>query len=193
MDADDELVRRFQAGDRAAFDRLVERNVRLAGAVAYAVLGDYEQAADAVQDAFIKVHGALHGLREPGKLRTWLTGIVRTTAIDAFRRRRRAPGSLGAIDGAQDLFPDGRAGPPGAGLERTELAGGVLDAVRELPEQYREVVAMKYIADRSYEEISATLGISVPTIEMRLFRARKLLKDKLSRFAPEGGEKEKRS
>ena len=59
----------------------------------------------------------------------------------------------------------------------------------ELPEQYREVVLMKYVDDRSYKEIAETLGITIETIESRLFRARKLLKGKLAGFAPDGSEK----
>ncbi len=185
MAEDAELVRRFQRGDASAFDALVERYVRLAGAIAYSVVGDYEQAADVVQDAFLKVHGSLGTLREPDKLRGWLYGVVRSCALDAVRRRRRGPGALSAVDGAGELIP-ADVPAPSAGAERGELRAGVLAAVRELPEQYREVVLMKYVDDRSYREISETLGISIETIESRLFRARKLLKDKLGRFGGGG-------
>ena len=178
---DAELVERFQRGDRGAFDLLVERYVRMAGAAAYSVLGDYEQAADVVRESFLKMHGAIHDLREAAKFKPWLHGVVRSCALDALRRRKRAPGSLSAVDGAESILP-APAADPAAGLARRELEGGVLAAIRELPEQYREVVLMKYVSDRSYKEISEALGLSVETIESRLFRARKLLKEKLESY-----------
>jgi RNA polymerase sigma-70 factor (ECF subfamily) len=179
---DGDLVRAHQRGDRAAFDALVRRYVRLAGGVAYGVLGDYEHAADAVQEAFIKAHDAVRDLREPDRFRGWLTGIVRTTSIDALRRRRRAPGALSAVEGgAIDLADSGAR--PAAGAEQGELRLAVLAAVKELPESYREVVIMKYLDERSYKEISEALGITIETIESRLFRARKLLKSRLEKFA----------
>lgn len=185
-ESDADLVERFRRGDRAAFDDLVRRYVRLAGAVAYGVVGDYEQAADVVQEAFLKLHGSLAGLREASKLKGWLYGVVRSCALDALRRRRRAPASLDAIDGAEEIVA-GRPGSEAAGLERAELRGGVLAAIRGLPEQYREVVAMKYVDDLSYQEISEATGLSVETIESRLFRARKMLREKLAGFAPDRG------
>jgi RNA polymerase sigma-70 factor (ECF subfamily) len=188
--SDGELVERFRGGDPAAFDALVRRYVRLAGAIAYGILGDYEQAADAVQESFLKVHGALRELREPERFKGWLHGVVRSCALDAVRRRRRAPGALSAVEGAEALLPATGAGP-GLGIERAELEAGVLEAVRELPESYREVVLLKYLDERSYKEISETLGISIETIESRLFRARKILKEKLARFAPGRNETEK--
>jgi RNA polymerase sigma-70 factor (ECF subfamily) len=185
---DKELVLRFRRGETAAFDALVARYVRLAGAVAYAVLGDFEAAADVVQEAFLKVHGALAELREPEKFKGWLHGVVRTTALDALRKQKRArSSSLEAIEGHEDLVPDAARGPaPRA--EKKELEERVLRAIQGLPENYREVVIMKYLDERSYKEIAETLGITVETIESRLFRARKLLKSALVEFADLCGE-----
>ena len=182
--SDGELVERFRRGDGTAFDALVLRYVRLAGAIAYGIVGDYEQAADVVQESFLKVHGSLGGLREPEKLKGWLHGVVRSCALDALRRRKRGPAALDQIEGAEAILPSSLPGP-GLGIERAELETGVLRAVRELPEQYREVVLLKYLDERSYQEISETLGLTIETIESRLFRARKILKEKLARFAPE--------
>src|SRR5204863_10136802 len=87
--SDRELVEAFCRGDGAAFDALVARYVRLAGGVAYGIVGDYEAAADVVQEAFLKVHGAIRELREPERFKGWLYGIVRSSALDALRRDRR--------------------------------------------------------------------------------------------------------
>jgi RNA polymerase sigma-70 factor (ECF subfamily) len=179
--SDAELVERFNRGDPAAFDTLVRRYVRLAGAIAFNVLGDYEQAADAVQESFLKLHAGLGQLREPAKLKGWLYGVVRSCALDEVRRRKRRPGPLSSVEGADEILPAEGPGP-GSGAERRELEAGVLAAIRELPESYREVVLMKYVEGASYKEIAETLGITVETIESRLFRARKIQKGKLSGF-----------
>jgi RNA polymerase sigma-70 factor (ECF subfamily) len=187
--SDKELVLRFRRGETAAFDALVQRYVRLAGAVAYAVLGDFEAAADVVQEAFLKVHGALAELREPEKFKGWLHGIVRTTALDALRRQRRGrQSSLEGIEGHEDLVPVPDDSGPAPRAERRELEERVVRAIAKLPESYREVVILKYLDERSYKEIAETLGITVETIESRLFRARKLLKTALVEFADLFGE-----
>jgi RNA polymerase sigma-70 factor (ECF subfamily) len=192
---DRELVEAFRRGDAAAFDALVLRYVRLAGGVAYGILGDYEAAADAVQEAFLKVHGALGELREPERFKGWLYGIVRSCALDAARRdRRRRTASLSGLDGREDDPPLATAAGgreperPAAGAERREAEERILRAVQDLPESYREVVIMKYLDERSYKEISETLGITIETIESRLFRARKLLRTRLQDLVAEGAE-----
>jgi RNA polymerase sigma-70 factor (ECF subfamily) len=182
--SDRELVEAFRGGDEAAFEALVARYVRLAGAVAYGIVGDYESAADVVQEAFVKAHVALAELREPERLKGWLYGVVRSCALDWLRRekRSRAQSSLSHMEGAEDLVPDGAR--PGAGAEQRELEERVLREIQALPESYREVVVMKYLDERSYKEISETLGITIETIESRLFRARKILKTRLADLAP---------
>ncbi len=182
--SDAELIHRYRRGDVAAFEVLVGRYTRLAGAIAYNVLGDYAAAADAVQEAFLKVHESAADLREPERFKSWLYGVVRTCALDAVRRRRRRPAtSLTALDGAENEVVDAGLSEPAAGLERQEVERAVLDAVRELPESYREVVVLKYLDERSYKEIAEILGITIETIESRLFRARRLLKTKLAQYA----------
>ncbi len=102
---DAEVIEAFLAGDRSGFGVLVERYVRLAGSIAYRILGDYERAADAAQDAFLKAHKSLPGLRDPNRFSSWFYGVVRTVALDHRRKLRRRPGSLTAMTGYEDLVP----------------------------------------------------------------------------------------
>jgi RNA polymerase sigma-70 factor (ECF subfamily) len=183
--SDRELVEAFRRGDGRAFDALVARYVRLAGGVAFGILGEYEAAADVVQEAFLKVHGAIAELREPERFKGWLYGVVRSAALDALRRdRRKRAASLSALDASEDVATEREPERPGVGAERRELEDRILREIRTLPESYRDVVIMKYLDERSYKEIAETLGISIETIESRLFRARKILKEKLADFAP---------
>ncbi|GIW72110.1 MAG: hypothetical protein KatS3mg102_1652 [Planctomycetota bacterium] len=181
---DAELVAACQRGDRAAFARLVERHLRLAGAAAYAVLGSYEEAADAVQEAFLKVQHRLGELREPQRFRSWLYGLVRTTALDRRRRQRREPAAATPESAALERIADERPAVP-EHLAHAELRAQVRRAVAQLPASYREVVVLKYLDERSYEEIAALLGESISAIESRLHRARALLRRQLRGLVPE--------
>jgi RNA polymerase sigma-70 factor (ECF subfamily) len=184
-ETDAELVRAARAGDREAFGRLAQRYVRLAGAAAYAVVGEYQDAADVVQDALVKAHRRLGELRTPERFRSWLYGVVRTTALDMLRRRKRRPQvdlESTAIEGV-----DAGVEPASERLARAELARHVRAGVAELPEGYREVVALKYLDERSYDEIAELLGTTVGAVESRLHRARRMLRNKLGRLERELG------
>ena len=183
--SDKELVEAFRRGEREGFDELVMRYVRLAGGIAYNIVGDYEAAADVAQEAFLKVHRTIAELREPDRFKSWLYGVVRSTALDWLRKQKRGrTSSLSQLEGHEELFPDAGRERPGAGAERRELEEQVLREIQRLPESYREVVILKYLDDRSYKEIAETLGITIETIESRLFRARNILRTKLAGLAP---------
>jgi len=175
------LVTRAQRGDTKAFELLVARHTRLAGAVAVSVVSDYHLAMDVVQEAFVKVLSGIGNLEEPERFRGWLRNIVRTTAIDVLRRRKVAGRTGEALPGqdedtaplpAPDLQPDDV-------LAQAELREQVRAEIAALPESQREVVMLKYLEGLSYEEIAKLTGLTISTIESRLFRARKALQGRL--------------
>lgn len=182
------LIARYLAGDVKAFELLVVRHARFAGAVATAVVGDYDAAKDVVQEAFVKVLEGLGAVDDPARFKGWLRNVVRTTALDHLRRRKVTGRAAEALPGQ-----DEEGGPPLAApdvtpddlLERDELRALVRDEVALLPESQREVVLLKYLDGRSYEEIAELTGLTVNTIESRLFRARATLRRRLAeRFGP---------
>ncbi|MHC4662124.1 MAG: RNA polymerase sigma factor [Planctomycetota bacterium] len=180
---DAELIRLSLDGDKAAFGKLITRYVALAGGVAMSVLGDYDLASDAVQDSFLKAWNSLHTLRNTGSFKSWLCGIVKTTAIDRLRRDKGKTVSLTAADESAELIGDAKPHRnPAVQLEREELHGKILAAINELPQMYKEVVILKHIEDRSYREIADALGTSIASIESRLFRGRQMVLDKLKKY-----------
>lgn len=182
------LIGRYLAGDVKAFELLVARHARLAGAVATSVMGDYDLARDVVQEAFVKVLEGLGALSDRGSFKGWLRNVVRTTALDHLRRKKVVGRAAEALPGHDD---DGGPALPAPGvtpddlLEQDELRARVRDEVALLPESQREVVLLKYLDGRSYEEIAELTGLTVNTIESRLFRARTTLRRRLAeRFGP---------
>lgn len=177
------LARRFLAGDAKAFELLVARHARFAGAVAVSVLGDYHGSKDVVQEAFVKVLEGLGQLEDPGRFKGWLRNIVRTTALDHLRRRKVVGRAAEALPGTEDDGSQPLPAPtlaPEDVLQRAEVREQVRAAVATLPESQREVVLLKYLDGRSYEEIAELTGLTVNTIESRLFRARTTLRKRLA-------------
>jgi RNA polymerase sigma-70 factor, ECF subfamily len=186
---DARLIARFCSGDTQVFAALVERHMRLAGAVAYSVTGDFHASRDVVQESFLKVYTGLASVKEPEKFKSWLRNVVRTTALDWRRRNKRGVQSLDALQSADAEVegpeaPD--AGPAEQVTDKDELRRKVREEIDKLPESHREVVALKYLDGRSYEEIGALKGLSQATIESRLFRARQKLKTRFERILGPG-------
>ena len=184
--SDAALVVRAQGGDRSAFEALVLRHTRLAGAVATSVVSDPHAALDVVQEAFLKALRSLSNLEDPARFRGWLRHVVRTTALDWRRRQgvagrtgERLPGEGDDEGSASDVLEGDEARPEDA-LADAEQRALVRAEVASLPESQREVVWLKYMDGLSYEAIADVTGLTVSTIESRLFRARATLRKRLA-------------
>ena len=184
---DREYIDRVLSGEIAAFDGLVRKYNRMAGAIAFGIVGDFSSADDVVQEALLKAYCDLGKLRDRNKFKVWLAGIVRSRAIDWLRRRKALP----AMPFSQ-AFPDGDAdsaedpellAPPVEELyDQKELRDKVLEAIRNLPEDDRVVVTLKHMEGLSYKEIAELVGTTVSAVESRLFRARQDLRKKLEQI-----------
>ncbi len=174
-----------RAGERRAFEALVRKYTRLAGAIAFGVLGDYQRAEDVAQEAFLKAFQSLRQLRDGKRFKAWFSGIVRSIAID----HRRARASRLRAEQAEPVIA--RAGRSSPSAEETRIHEESLEEVRgciaELPEADRTVVVLKHLEGLSYQEIAELLDASVSAVESRLFRARRALRERLGARSP-GGE-----
>jgi RNA polymerase sigma-70 factor, ECF subfamily len=194
---DREYIDRVLSGDVAAFDGLVRKYNRMAGAIAFGIVGEFSSADDVVQEALLKAYRDLGKLRDRDKFKVWLAGIVRSQAIDWLRRRKVLP----TLPFSQ-AFPDGqdterssadRGVEPSEELElhspgveeqyaQKELREKVLEAIRNLPEDDRVMVTLKHMEGLSYKEIAELVGTTVSAVESRLFRARQELRKKLEQI-----------
>jgi RNA polymerase sigma factor (sigma-70 family) len=174
-----QLIARAQAGDRGAFDHLVDDTYAMMYATAYRLTGDVELAADATQDAYVRAYSSLHTFRGTSAFSTWLYRIVVNVSFDALRRRSRAPEplTLGDDDGqARELDVVDEAADPQVAAEARELQQIVASALQELSEDHRAVVVLFDINGLSYEEIAEMLSVPLGTVKSRLNRARLALR-----------------
>src|SRR5262245_5194174 len=185
---DREYVERILAGEPEVFEALVRKYNRMAGAIAFGIIGDFHEAEDVTQEAFLKAFRVLHTLRDAGRFRAWFAGLVRTKALDALRKKgsrtevgvtEDAAVTVESSGLAERLHSVGQFRSLEEDPAREESKQKVLEAIRELPREDRIVVTLKHMEGMSYKEISDITGASVSSIESRLFRARQQLRKRL--------------
>jgi RNA polymerase sigma-70 factor (ECF subfamily) len=166
------VVARCLEGDRNAYEEIVKRHQRTLFNVALRLLGNYEDARDATQIAFIKAYEHLDGFDRDQRFFSWLYRILKNECLNVLRARR----PLQAV--ALDLPAVGAADP----VERGQRQRAVQAALQTLSLDYREVVVLRHFTELSYDEIAATLGIPAKTVKSRLYTARQQLSDQLSEW-----------
>jgi RNA polymerase sigma-70 factor (ECF subfamily) len=181
---DELLVERAKRGDVQAFEQLISQYEKKVFNTAYRLTGNYEDAADVAQEAFLRAYSSIPEFRGDSSFATWLFRIVHNACLDELRKRKRQRASsldetVAGEDGEMDrqlAVADASDGPEQA-LERVEVQRTVQESISALDEEYRIVVVMRDIQGYSYNEIAAALGINLGTVKSRLNRARNALKE----------------
>jgi RNA polymerase sigma-70 factor, ECF subfamily len=171
------LVTEAQRGSRPAVDRLIREHEGWVRGVIYATTGRADLVDDVAQQVWTQVWQRLGSLNDPRRLRAWLYAVARNAAIDASQDRRRR-GGLG-LDYVADVLGDRPERNPVAAAVGNELRETLMRSVEALPALYREPFVLRHLEDWSYAEIGDLLGLSVETVETRLVRARRLLREML--------------
>jgi len=190
------LVTETLAGNQLAFQLLVERYQARMFSLVHHYTRNRVEIEDIVQDAFLKAFRRLDSFQRQSSFYTWLCRIAINTALDFQKRAGRNPVqatedpelSMGAEEGFRARTSAAVAPAPDAGLEREEIAAITHRVLAELPEIFRTVLVLREFEDHSYQEIADVLGISIGTVESRLFRARARFRDKLLSLHPEFGD-----
>lgn len=182
-ESDERLIRDALAGDQHAYKELLGRHRQSIYHVIFKIVRNAEEAADLVQETFMKAFGSLASYRFEYRFSTWLYKIAANSAIDHLRKKRIEALSLDKPVQTQDgevpiEIPDWTNNPE-EDLFRKRRAVTVQEAIHSLPPKYREVITLRHQQDKSYEEIANQLRIPVGTVKARIFRARELLKKRL--------------
>lgn len=172
------LVAEAQQGERLAADRLVREHAGWVRSVIYGVTGRADSVDDIAQQVWARVWESLGTLEDPRRLRAWLGAIARNTAIDASVKQRRWRDLAGRLDDKVET-PARSGKSPFAVAVGNEVQQILLRGVRSLPALYREPFVLRHLEDWSYAEIGEVLSLPVETVETRLVRARRLLRELL--------------
>jgi RNA polymerase sigma-70 factor (ECF subfamily) len=176
------LVNRLRAGDEAAFEDLIRKFGSRLLAVARRFVRNDEDAQDIVQSAYLSAFRALDQFEGNCQLSTWLHRIVVNTALMKLRSKRRKP-----EESIEELLPafqeDGHhveqfadwTMPADQLIERNETRAFVRACIDRLPENYRTVLLLRDIEERSTQDVADALSMTATAVKVRLHRARQAL------------------
>ncbi|UCG52826.1 MAG: sigma-70 family RNA polymerase sigma factor [Candidatus Latescibacterota bacterium] len=172
-DRDEMIVEACLAGDRKAFEVLVDRYEKKLFNAAYRVVGDFEDAMDATQSAFVKAFEKLHTFNTSYRFFPWMYRILVNESLNIVSQRRRFEGLDSKIE-LPDKNPEETYGD-------RELGRHLQSAMMDLKPDQRVVVALRHYQGFSYKEIGEILRLPEKTVKSRLFSARRQLRGILQR------------
>jgi len=176
-DDDDWIIAtQIVSGQKDLFRLIIERYERPVYGMGMSFFHNTEDASDFAQEVFLKVFHNLSRFEGRSRLSTWLYKIAYNTAVNSINRKKEYH-SL-----AEDEVLT-ENGIPERIMLRKLACEAVLEAIRELPERFRLCIDLFFFYDRSYQEIGEITGFPVNTIKSHIFRAKKILRDKLKTYS----------
>lgn len=188
-DEDYEFVSLCKKGEVDAFEVLVRKHQKRMLNIAYRMMGDYDEACEIVQDAFVSAYRGIKNFKGRSKFSTWLYTIVMNLAKNRLKQlktqRNHEKYSIDdpLLTNEGEIHVDPASGDPSPleRLEKKDIQHKVQGCIDSLEHEFREVIVLRDIQGFSYDEISNVLEVPEGTVKSRLFRARDAVKDCLKR------------
>jgi RNA polymerase sigma-70 factor, ECF subfamily len=184
LDPDLRLLEECRKGDARAFETLFRKHQTYVYNVALGMLCNSEDAADITQETFLRLHRNLDSFRGDSSFSTWLYRVAVNLCITELRRRGRSRFQfLEEIQHDEDSPLSEEIGPsPDEAIELEEQRQVVHKILGMLPPDYRAIMVLRHFQQLAYEEIADVLGLSLSQVKTRLFRARKMFKDRFKAY-----------
>ncbi len=183
MEKDLALIKRVLKGNRAAFSTLVRQYQNYVFTICFRVLKNQEEAEEAAQDTFIKVHKTLVNFKEDSKFSTWLYTVAFRTAIDHSRRKKMNTDSIDKEDSYLQI--EDKMATPIESMESSNLKEVLSQIIQTLPPVDASIVTLFYQGEKTVKEIAKVLDLSESNVKVKLYRLRESLKVKLTRYLRE--------
>jgi len=177
MDEENKIIVRIIKGDMSAFSLLVDKYQNLIFHITRRIVPEQMDAEDVCQEVFVKIYKSIGTFKYQSKLSTWIASIAYFTALNYLKKSKRDftedyPENLLDMEMDQD--------DPEELLIKKNTSEYINRLINQLPENYRVVLTLYHLEEFSIEEINETIGMPVGTVKNYLFRARKMLKDKIT-------------
>ena len=186
VDPDLETVDAVRSGNVDAFEQLIERHSRRVYRTLVGILGDPEDARDAMQDSFLKAFQHLDNFQGRSKFSTWLVSIATNTGLQRLRERKPLESlDEGASDPEETFRPRqirAWTEDPEQLYSQAERRQLIESSVMKLPAKYRVAVVLRDLELLSTEDAAAALGLEIPTLKSRLLRGRLMLREALAPY-----------
>lgn len=188
--SDQELIRKVTNGHPQAFNEIVRRYQDKVFNAVFRHVGDYNDAHDIVQQAFLNAYRNLATFKEESNLGTWLYRIAFNQSVSFFRSRSRKravsfDGRAGESD-TETGFEPAAVADPSAGTERAELRDRIQAALQTLDDESRRIVILREFEGCDYAEIARVMQVPIGTVRSKLHRARLALKSQLAGWEGSG-------
>lgn len=176
------LIQKSKHGDMDAFETLLLRYEKKVYTIAYKYMGNAEDAGDLAQEAMIKAYQSIHSFRGEASFGTWIGRITANKCLDELRKRKRLQTisldeELELEEGVVRKEVVAVSGTPEEHTIRQETVQYVQHMLNRLRDEYRIVLVLRELEERSYEEIAEILNCSLGTVKSRISRARNCLKE----------------
>jgi RNA polymerase sigma-70 factor (ECF subfamily) len=191
MEQEKQLVERIVSGDLGAFQQFIEEYQRLVTHMVFRMVLNEADREEICQDVFLKIYQNLKNFQFQSKLSTWISKISYNTCINYLKKKKAllyddfALHENGSFDSSPEnkqngsLSLKGELPLPDEAAISSEISEMLYRELNQLPVHYRTIITLYHLDDLNYEEISEITGLPMGTVKSHLFRARKLLKDKL--------------
>jgi RNA polymerase sigma-70 factor (ECF subfamily) len=170
--SDRDLIQRARRGDAEAFGELVMRYQRSVFNVCYRILRERLEAEDMTQEAFLRARERLKTFDEDRVFGPWIRRVAANVCLNHLESQKRT------VELDEERDADESQGPE-THMEVRERSEQIRGALASLPARYRVVIELRHYQELSYEEIAAELNIPLSDVKSHLFRARKLLAERL--------------
>jgi len=179
MTEDEQLIRAALNGETSAFGKIVERYWNMVVALALSKTANPAEAEDIAQESFLKAYSQLAGLKDPSRFAGWLSKITMQQCSNSLRRTVRCKTALGCKATSIEELDEQPAMANNPGLTQNQVHF-VRQTVRRLPEKFRTLIIMRFVAGLSTVKIAEQLGKRPGTVRVRLHRAYKILRKDLA-------------
>jgi len=179
-------IERILAGDQKAFEAFIQRYQRLVSHIVFRMIANDEDRRDICQDVFIKIHQNLDGFRHESKMSTWIGRVAYNRCLNYLEKKK--------VPLYEDLCDEGETvdsvaaelQQPDEYAEYQERSAVLRREIDALPLPYRPIVTLYHLDEMTYQEIGDIMKLPEGTVKNYLFRARKLLKKRLTaKYQPE--------
>jgi RNA polymerase sigma factor (sigma-70 family) len=179
MSDDRELIKKVSKGDLRAFEALVKQYENLVYYVTRRLVKKQEDVEDICQEVFIKVHKNLSSFKFQSKLSTWIAQVAYNTSINYLKKNKKEQQTQYS-ENTENVYYTTE--DPEQIMIKLDVSTYLDKLIGQLPEQYSTVLTLYHLKEFSYQEIETITGMPEGTVKSYLFRARKMLKDKLEKY-----------
>lgn len=184
---DEILVQKILDGNDDAFRVLIERYQKPVFNMAFRMCGDYDEAADLTQEAFLQVYRVLDKYDPQKKFFSWMYRVSHNICVNVLTKK---PDNTVALDEITEngIASNDTLAQPEKYYGNKELRSAIDKAILNLPDTYHDVIYMRFVHNLSYQQIADTMGLPISTIETRIYRGKALLQKELKEYKKGGSE-----